>query len=192
VTRAEYEGLVLQIEARWPGKGWPDATAVVGYADLGGYTQGEVSAAIRAFAVDGNAFPPTSGQLLGMLLGAQDRHDEAWGLVRRAIARYGYPQGSEAVAWLEEQDPQAAETVRNLGWLQICHSEKEDVIRAQFREAYKAAANRAQRNAGLAAGQRTDDVIRAAAEGSRLSAPAVPKLPDVGTSQETGDDRDDD
>lgn len=61
--------------------------------------------------------------------------DEAWGEVLSAVRRYGYMQEEEALASL---DSITAGIVRRMGYQNICTSERIEVERANFREAYKA------------------------------------------------------
>jgi len=62
--------------------------------------------------------------------------DAAWGLVQHwymAIGRYGdLPKTPRVVV----------ETIRRIGWIEMCNSDRQDVLRAQFREAYKLAVQR--------------------------------------------------
>ena len=60
---------------------------------------------------------------------------EAWGLVLRAIKRYGIYRKKEA---LESLPPDVAKIVEWLGWTELCNAENIEVIRAQFCRAYEA------------------------------------------------------
>lgn len=59
---------------------------------------------------------------------------EAWGKVQRVIGHHGYYGEAEAVA---ELPAEVAEVVKWMGWADLCHSEKPDVIRAQFMRMYE-------------------------------------------------------
>lgn len=65
--------------------------------------------------------------------------EDGWKQVRRAIGRYGYMAEKEALASL---DGLTRSTVESLGWQQICESENQDVLRANFRMVYEIMANR--------------------------------------------------
>jgi hypothetical protein len=71
--------------------------------------------------------------------------DEAWGLVRRAVARWGYMAPREAVASLP---PPVQAVVRAIGWEALCAGDA-DVLRGQFGRLYEVARARAARAAGL-------------------------------------------
>ena len=60
---------------------------------------------------------------------------EAWGIVVKAIRKYGYCSEAEALASMPKE---VAETVKFIGWRELCLSEKPDVIRAQFMRMYEA------------------------------------------------------
>lgn len=60
--------------------------------------------------------------------------DEAWGIVYKSIGKYGYYNGEKA---LESMPPIVADTVRTMGWRDLCMSENVSVDRGQFRKAYE-------------------------------------------------------
>ena len=60
---------------------------------------------------------------------------EAWGVVLKAIRKHGYFSEAEA---LDSMPKEVAETVRFIGWRDLCLSEKPDVVRAQFMRMYEA------------------------------------------------------
>lgn len=64
---------------------------------------------------------------------------DGWEQVRKAISRYGYMQREAALASMDEI---TAETVRRLGWQQICESENVDTLRANFRMTFESLAKR--------------------------------------------------
>lgn len=77
---------------------------------------------------------------------------EAWDQVTSAIRRYGYYEQERALESLHPIVRRAAEIV---GWRELCYSEEIDIIRAHFRDAYTALAERERRSAIL-----PDDVRR--------------------------------
>lgn len=64
--------------------------------------------------------------------------DEAWGKVQKAIASVGMYEVPDF------DDEILAETVKNLGWKEICQTPIEDtaILRAQFRKAFEQASTR--------------------------------------------------
>jgi len=96
------------------------------------------AAAKKAIGEDEYPTLPTIGKLrkAAQSLCTMDRLSapEAWGLVQKAIRRHGYYGEAEAMALLP---PEVAETAKQMGWAEICHSEKPDVIRAQFMRMYE-------------------------------------------------------
>ena len=64
---------------------------------------------------------------------------EAYGDLVKAIRNYGYNREAEA---LETLSPVARKTAKAMGWREICHSEKPDIIRGQFLKMYEILAKR--------------------------------------------------
>lgn len=64
---------------------------------------------------------------------------EAWGLVIKAIRRYGSHRESEAIASLPED---VAQMVKRFGWRELCLNENPDTLRAQFRMAWETQSKR--------------------------------------------------
>lgn len=61
--------------------------------------------------------------------------DEAWGVVQKAISKYGLSNAQEAFATMDEL---TLSVVKNLGWRSLCVSESPEADRANFRMAYEA------------------------------------------------------
>lgn len=82
-------------------------------------------------------YPPTIAdirkQVVEVSTPKQLDASEAWGEVMQAIKSYGYYREKEA---MESMSPVAARTAKYMGWQEICHSEKPDVIRGQFLKMY--------------------------------------------------------
>lgn len=74
---------------------------------------------------------------------------DAWGDVRRAIARYGRYRPEEAYA---ELDDITRDIVKAIGWTRLCDSEDLTTDRANFRNAYEIKANRARQERALPQG----------------------------------------
>ena len=63
------------------------------------------------------------------------RVDDAWGMVLKAVRTYGYMREAEAL----ESFPEPCRTVvKNIGWQNICQSENLVAERAFFRDSYGA------------------------------------------------------
>lgn len=71
--------------------------------------------------------------------------DQAWAEVRTAVGRWGRDREPQ---W---PTPQVAVAVTAIGWQHICNTPEDQLgtLRAQFRDAYKAAAGRAVREANV-------------------------------------------
>lgn len=81
---------------------------------------------------------PTVGKIrkAAMALCNMDRvtAPEAWGLVLKAIRSHGFYGEAEAMA---ELPAEVRTVVKQMGWSEICHSDKPDVLRAQFMRMYE-------------------------------------------------------
>lgn len=97
---------------------------------------------------------------------------EAWGLVCRAIQRYGSYQEREAMASLPAD---VVAVVRRFGWREMCACEEPDVIRGQFRRAWEASAGEAREMAVMPAPIR--EMIKACSNAKALPEPEpVPRI----------------
>lgn len=60
-----------------------------------------------------------------------------WSLVLRSIQRFGMYQEAEALEWIGEQDKTASESIRRLGYKNLCMADDEIAFRANFRKVYE-------------------------------------------------------
>lgn len=82
-------------------------------------------------------FEPTVADVREMLVEMQGRRIEpvqAFGLLRRAVQRFGYYQEERAMKALPSNVAQAA---RSMGWKEICMSENPEALRAHFMKAFE-------------------------------------------------------
>lgn len=91
--------------------------------------------------ISNNKFPPTVSDIRAACLNMTDAGEDwlsGWAIVNRAIERYGYMRGGEAMDCIRAQDPIAADIVERMGWKNLCSSEVAQVDRATFRSVYEA------------------------------------------------------
>lgn len=148
MTKVEIAELFGVICAYWPKHS--DAFAKAGapevnawHSMLGDYDAGIVHVAFKKYAAL-NTWPPSPNEILTAVAEIQHPEDnlgadEAWGMVLQAIRKFGYNNESAA---LESLPQMVAETVKSMGWLELCMSENAAVDRGQFRKAYEARAQR--------------------------------------------------
>lgn len=67
---------------------------------------------------------------------------EAWGLVRKAMCRYGYARGEAA---LQSLPPMVRRCVECMGWNELCEAEITEVVRSQFVKSYETMLHREER-----------------------------------------------
>lgn len=83
-------------------------------------------------------FPPSIAEIRELCVERMARRipsaDDAWGLVQKAISRYGYYNPEEAFATMDDI---TLAVVKNFGWSRICKSENSTADRANFRMAYE-------------------------------------------------------
>ena len=87
--------------------------------------------------------------------------DDAWGMVLKAVRRYGYMQEAEALESLPEP---CRTVVRNIGWQNICRSENIMTERAFFRDSYGPKIQEIHRQEALPSGIKRENRERIAAQ----------------------------
>lgn len=85
-----------------------------------------------------SAFPPSIADLRKLCTDRCTKgipsFEEAWGTVQKAISSYGRENPEKAYAMMDEM---TRTVVKNLGWTNLCVSEKPEADRANFRMAYE-------------------------------------------------------
>ncbi len=92
---------------------------------------------------------------------------EAWQLVQRAIQRFGASRETEAMKWLQSEDPMTAEAARRLGFQNCCLSQNIAQERANFRMIYQSMEEKQEADerfmrlpVGLRYGERSEDIAK--------------------------------
>ncbi len=146
MTLEEWEEIQVGMLAYWPNRSVSAESFRLWFADLEEFPAEQVGAAIRALGRDGREWIPTGGQIREKVLelqGPVPDYSEAYELALRAAGEGGgFHHGLD---WLEERSPLAAAAVRQFGWREFCHGEIGPTQRAQFRDVFKAVAERAVR-----------------------------------------------
>ena len=94
--------------------------------------------AIKTYAST-EKFAPKPSQIREMaIMTTRETRDwtEGWDLVLKSIGRFGTYRESEALDWIRKQDETAAESIRRLGYKNLCEANDQMTIRANFRQAY--------------------------------------------------------
>lgn len=102
-----------------------------------------------------NKFPPTPAEIRqGAAISTEKPMDWSigWAQFTRAVRVWGYNRPAEALASMDEITRQ---TVRRLGWKELCESENTMQDRANFRIIYEQEANRRREMAVLPEGVRS-------------------------------------
>jgi len=144
VTVEEWEEIQVGMLAYWPNRSVSAESFRLWFTDLQEFPAEQVGAAIRALGRDGREWIPTGGQIRQKVLELQQPevpdHSAAYELALRAAGEGGgFATGLE---WLEERSPLAAAAVRQFGWRSFCYGTADATQRAQFREVFKAVAQR--------------------------------------------------
>lgn len=122
----------------------------------------EVMSAVVNRWIDTRTQPPTIADIRreadAVVNGLPPTWADGWEQVQKAIGRFGYMQREAALASMDEV---TAETVRRIGWQQICESENVDALRANFRMVYETMSRRAQEGRMISTGtQKKLDSVR--------------------------------
>lgn len=90
-----------------------------------------------------NKFAPSLAEIRELALEAKNGKEPDWGegydAMRKAISKYGYMNEEAA---LDSLDGITKDTVKRLGWMNICMSENEMSLRANFRDIFQMLAKR--------------------------------------------------
>lgn len=138
MTKAEFAVLVSAMRTFYGKENLlPNAQAMaLWYAQLQDIPYNVAEAALNKWVAQ-NRWSPTIADLRQtaseITTGELPDWSLAWENVQRAISRYGYNRQIEAMEFLDET---TRETVRRVGWYDICMSETPAVQRASFRDIY--------------------------------------------------------
>lgn len=158
MTKPEVAKLVAVLIAAYPAGKFSSETSQIYERMLADLGYPEANAAVEQLLAT-SKWMPTVGEIrervLALTAGEVRAGGEAWGLVLKAIGRYG--RNRTPGVDFELGDPVALETVKALGWANLCDSENQVADRARFVELYDLLAvkhRRAMLSEGLPAMQR--------------------------------------
>ena len=164
MTAKQFEKISKGITTAFPWANlFPNAEAVeIWYRKLGDIPYDVMAAVVNRW-IETNTQPPTIAALRQeadiVVNGLPPTWADGWEQVQKAIGRYGYMQREAALASMDEV---TAETVRRIGWQQICESENPDALRANFRMVHETLSRRMQESRMISAGtQEKLDAVRA-------------------------------
>lgn len=131
----------------------PDEYAIkMWYALLKDLDYNVLSVAVQQYMMT-NKFAPTVAELRElatvMVKGKPKDWGDGWESVQRAIRDYGFYQEEKALA---SMDNTTRQTVKRLGWQQLCMSENAMTDRANFRMIYEQITQRQKEDAVLSIG----------------------------------------
>jgi hypothetical protein len=139
MSKSEWYQIATELQARWPNREIPDESIELWFLDLEQLPAEQVRVGILALYRDGREWCPNGAQILGKVseLHRDDAdYGEAWKLARRASKK---ADPKEALAWLRERSPAAAEAVQEISGPQLSYQlADEATVRAQFRDIYRA------------------------------------------------------
>lgn len=151
--------ILNEVYPRRIGSGDAKKTAVVWSAVLADADPKQVLAAAVAWVRGNKPHPPSPGELLAsMVVAESETAEEAWGVVRKEIARVGYT-GEPNLS------PEARRAIEAVGgpWEVMCRtllSGELVALRARFLEAYR---NLGEKDSQVAALQQADSLLELAA-----------------------------
>ena len=163
MTPKQFEKISKGITTAFPWANlFPNAEAVeIWYRKLGDIPYDIMAAVVNRW-IETKTQPPTIAALRQeadiVVNGLPPTWADGWEQVQKAIAWYGYMQADAALASMDEI---TAETVRRIGWQQICESENADALRANFRMVHETMSRRMQECRMISAGtQKKLDEVR--------------------------------
>ena len=154
MTVKQFEKITKGITTAFPWANlFPNPEAVdIWYRKLGDIPYDVMAAVVNRW-IETKTQPPTIAALRQeadiVVNGLPPTWADGWEQVQKAIGRYGYMQREAALASMDEV---TAETVRRIGWQQICESENVDALRANFRMVYETMSRRAQEGRMISSG----------------------------------------
>ena len=148
----EFIRLVKGMKSIWTKADFlPDKDAVgMWYALLKDLPYEQASVAVQKYAMT-NKFAPTPADIREQVVSIGDMSadwGEAWGNVLKAVGRFGYANEKDA---LDSMDSITRDTVKRLGWQNICRSEHDEqmALRANFRMIYEQSQGKERESAKL-------------------------------------------
>lgn len=140
MNRAEVIKLIrlLSVNYRdWPAEG-KEADTVALWETMLSDISFEVGQAAVKTHMSRSPFPPTIADIrdAATMITSPKSLDaiEAWGMISKAIQRYGFYRQEEAIASLPQE---VADMVHRFGWRELCYNTNIDTLRAQFRMAWE-------------------------------------------------------
>lgn len=151
MTDSEFDTLRAVIKAAYPNHTiMPDKYSIRTWYTMLSDIDYEVAQNALMKYISLNKFPPSISEIRRYSAEITQKpvlsYSEAWSTVRDAVGKYGVSGFHEASMALDEL---TLACVRDLGWNEICMSENQDTIRANFRMAYEARAEKAKENNAL-------------------------------------------
>lgn len=151
MTKQEFGKFVMALKTYYPREQLlPNQQAIeLWYLELRDIPMEVAEASLRKWVAT-NKWPPTIAEIreTAACVANGDIPDwsEGWEKACAAIRRYGYYNSGQAMASL---DPLTRETVRRIGFYNLCMSENHAADRANFRQTYEILAKREQMNKQL-------------------------------------------
>lgn len=187
MTVKEFEKITKGLTTAFPWANlFPNPEAVeIWYRKLGDISYDVMAAVVNRW-LETKTQPPTIAALRQeadiVVNGMLPTWADGWEQVHKAIGRYGYMRGDEALASMDEL---TAETARRIGWQQICESENIDALRANFRMVYESLSRRLQESRMLSPG--TQERLKAVRAVPQIAALAeTMKMPGSGEDEKGG------
>lgn len=140
MNRSEIIKLIRVLSANyrnWPAEGKEKDTVMLWESMLSDMSYEIGQAAVKVH-MSRSVYPPTIADIrdAATMLTSPRRIDaiEAWGMIGKAIRKYGVYRQEEAVASLPDE---VALMVERFTWRELCLNENVDTLRAQFRMAWE-------------------------------------------------------
>lgn len=180
MNEQEASGIADIVRLGWPTRATPTSQregaiqAKVWAAAMTDVAYAEAEAVVIDMMRQGRPHPPAVSEIVGEVFGLRDRLagtaapdlDQAVDEIVRRVAKRGYSKGApRSETW---SHPAIADTVRAVGWRELCYGENAGVLRAHIMRLYESARAR-----------HVADARRAPQYTALIEAKRSPELPDA-------------
>ena len=147
-THEEVTVVIHWLMARYPNSNWPESTITAWLEDLADVPADALRAAARTWYDAPHTWPPNGGELRAaardIMTGSDDGWESGWQAWKQHLKDCRAPEYLCRHDRSEIFDPVTHHTVEAIGWQTLCRmdQDQEATIRAQFRDIWKATAQR--------------------------------------------------
>jgi len=152
MTDRQWLNVKARLTSNWPHQLPPESALKKWRTDLDDLDGDQVEVAIEALYRDAREFPPNGAQIRAKVLElASDAPTwgEVWDRLWKAAEQFGYSRQGEALEFIGEMSPLAAEFARQLPFREFCLTTEPQVFHGQARRVWEQMLRRYERDMRL-------------------------------------------